>query len=114
MEQQELHDLANGYKAALLDELKTKIALAEAKAVVDAEEARVLAEATASGAIDGKNAETRKIQTADVLANSATYQNALRLVKVEDDNAGHATVGRQYYDALLGLTKAWLYSQSGH
>jgi len=114
VERQDLIELAEGYKDALLDELKSKIALAGAQRDAAIQEATTLEEATAQGIIDGKNADTRKTQTAGVLANSQTYQNALRLVQIAEDNAGHATVHRQYHDALVSLHKAWLYSQGGH
>ena len=114
MEQQALLELAQEYRTALVDELNAKGKVLVLQANVAYEEARILAAAYADGTIDGKNADTRKRQEADVLASNASYQRELELLKEAEAGAGFATVDRQYQDALLGLTKAWLYSQSGH
>lgn len=115
MERHELIELADAYKAALLDELQAKIALAQARRNLAVQENLALAPAKEAGAIDGiELPDTRKRRIAGVLTNDVPYQTRLSQLCTAEDNVGHATAGRQYYDALIGLTKAWLYSQSGH
>ena len=112
MELSELQGLAEEYGKALLEELERKQDLASQESELESAEVFALKEASDAGEIDGKNAESRKLQSASVIANSALCKSARWSVdncKCEVDKA-RAECAR--IDAEIGLTKAWFYSQA--
>ena len=94
----DLQSLGERYAETLVQEYEAK---------VTAERLRecTLAEGYENGEIDGKNAQVREVQTAVLLANNYDLTQA-------DLDAARASAGRKHIEALIGLTKAWLYSQT--
>jgi len=113
MEQQEIEKLARDYETALLEEYKAKIIANNKAAEVAAIEAGLVGAAYADGTIDGKNAETRKAQERALLAGSSEYNLAVGAQSNADTDAMFKEIERKRVEALVSLTKAWLYSQSG-
>lgn len=113
MELKEIHELVENYQRSLAAEYNAGQKAIAAKEVLERIKVQVLAEAQEAGMIDGKNADARKRQTAAIVSENALIDAAcVAVVKTEGD-AATATVTRKSHDALIGLTKAWLYSQSG-
>lgn len=114
MEQQELTTLANQYSAALLEEYTAKLKATNAAAETDRVAAEIIAVGYAEGgAINGKNADTRKAQERALLAESIDYKLAQGAQAQADNEAALLEIERKRVEALVSLTKAWLYSQSG-
>ena len=113
MNQEELTSLALDYKTALLGEQESKFDVAEAQNNLEREKSLALSVALSDGQITGKNAETRKIQESNVLEQCERYRDTVAAALLAEKTSAYTTVERQYFDALIGLTKAWLYSQSG-
>ena len=97
------------YRLALLKQLERQDHLVITKSQAEYEKAEVLATAT----IDGKNADTRKRQTAEALGNDPSYQEALARVTDGEHSMALASIDVKAAQERLSLTKAWLYSQSG-
>ena len=104
----------------LVDKLKSHLAL-EFMAANDAQgvrshaeavQSRIQGAAVAAGEIDGKNAEIRKAQLAAVLTGSEEYQAARAAAEVQEQQATLRGLERRSAEALVSLTKAWLYSQA--
>jgi hypothetical protein len=96
MERGDIRALVEQYRATLVAECATKTHAERLQIAI-------LADAT----IDGKNAEARKRQGQEALAQSEAYQVAQRA-------ASAAEIDRLATRAEIDLTRAWLYSQSGH
>jgi hypothetical protein len=92
----EIIALIDAYRDLLHQELATKTIAEKMKVII-----------LGSTVIDGKNAETRKRQAEQALAESEAYQIAIR-------EAADNEISRKTIEAEISLTKAWLYSQSGH
>lgn len=82
-------------------------ALANARADVERQKAIALAEAYQSGQIDGKNAETRKVQEAQLLETSQPVHAAALLERQLETKHTAARIEREYqhdrYRAMLAL-----------
>jgi hypothetical protein len=94
MDLQDIKTMVKEYAIVLTEEYAAK---------ADAERLRIAT--LASATIDGKN--ERKRQAGEALNGSEPYQKALLIVASTE-------IERRIFDAEIGLTKAWLYSQSGH
>ena len=105
--------LAEDYASALKAEYESKLHLEQLRGQVERLEGVTLAAAYEDGTIDGKNADVRKRQEANALANDGGYQEALHAVAEAERLANAATVDVEHKRALNSLTKAWLYSQAG-
>jgi short-subunit dehydrogenase len=95
MELAEIKDLVERYQEALRDEFATARVREMLWLVVLTE-----------NRIDGSNADERKMQTARALAGAEDYKQAVV-------DAADAENSRLAIEAEIGLTKAWLNSQSG-
>jgi hypothetical protein len=113
MEKAEIEKLARDYETALLEEYKAKIIASNKASEAEAIEAGIVAAAYADGTIDGKNTETRKAQERGLLVASTDYQLALGAQATADTDAMFKKIERERVEALVSLTKAWLYSQGG-
>ena len=111
MNYSDLENLAQKRKLARLEEFEAKTLAARTEANVSWLETKVISAAYEDGTINGKNADTRKRQEADVLASSTTYQQQVIDLRQREDIAQVDQAEREYLDDLIGLTKAWLYSQ---
>jgi hypothetical protein len=96
MDLQTIREMVDQYREMLIEEHAAKS---------KAERLRI--DILAGATIDGKNAETRKRQAETALSECEQYQGALGVAASFD-------IDRRVFDAEIGLTKAWLYSQSGH
>ena len=70
-------------------------------------------EAITGAIIDGKNADARKRQQAEALALCEAYQDALSDIQATEHDKALASIEVRVIEMQLGMTKAWLYSQSG-
>ena len=108
-----IETLAHNRRKARYEELRWKQTLARITADLEQTKNQVLASAYEEGLVNGKNADARKRQEADVLINDQAVQNRTEDVTKAEDHALDAQVEREYYDDVVSLTKAWLYSQKG-
>lgn len=111
MEYQELEKLTYQYADALGKEYILKFDAIDAQAGIERIKTRIIKKAAADGQIDGGNADTRKIQRAAAVANAPGATEARAILKQAELAAAMAEIERKRLDALVGLTKAWLYSQ---
>ena len=74
--------------------------------------ARALLEADAEGLINGKNADARKRQQADILTRSQAVKDAEGNVLRARERIISSQVWCTKMEARVSLTKAWLYSQA--
>ena len=111
--QAEIGMLCNRYTDALVKEYGAKRAAQQERDAVETFKVSVIDTAQRDGQIDGKNSDTRAAQRVAVLAACEDYQDALREVQATEDTAARAETLRKTVEAEIGLTKAWLYSQSG-
>jgi len=109
----EVEKLASDLELALIAEYMAKTDAARQRAVADGRGMRIISEAYADKTIDGKNADIRRGQEAAVLLNDSEYLSLLRNAELLEFHAATAEAERKAHEALIGLTKAWLYSQSG-
>jgi len=72
------------------------LALADARAQVERQKSIALAEAYQSGQVDGKNAETRKVQEADLLSDCASVREAELLERQIESKHVAARIEREY------------------
>jgi hypothetical protein len=96
VDRNEIAELVEIYGSILFREL-------DAKGKLEQQRITILSEAV----IDGKNAEAHKLQTEVALRAEPKYCSALLA-------AQDAETSRKIHEAEISLTKAWLYSQSGH
>lgn len=109
----DIREMVSLYEAALEEEYNAGAELTEANEALDSITAQLLAEAQGAGLIDGKNADARKRQAAAIVDESVLIDASRAIVHKCETEAAGATITRKAQDALIGLTKAWLYSQSG-
>lgn len=109
-----IYELTGALTCALKAEYIARCAVEDAKGKAEVLSIRVIGGAIAAGDIDGKNADTRKAQKAAILVGNLDYQAALSEIVNTENEAALAEIGRRQVEAVVGLTKAWLYSQSGH
>ncbi len=107
----EISELADKYEVQLIQEYDATSALAASEGGLQELRGLVLKGAYDSGVIDGKNADIRKTQEDAVLADDATYQDALDDLLAHKESCNHLKAQRQATEAYIGLMKAWLYSQ---
>lgn len=97
-------------RKARASESECELALADARANVERRKSIALAEAYQSGQVDGKNAETRKVQEAQLLEESTAIHEAELLARQLETKHTAARIDRQYqedrYRAMLALVKA--------
>jgi len=105
--------LAESLARALREEHAARVALHELQARAEREQALLLYSAYNDGTLDGPNADARKRQEAVFLADSPAYQDLLAQVAEAETKAAHAEIERRQVEALIGLTRAWLYAQAG-
>jgi hypothetical protein len=113
MEQQEIRELAESYGQSLGVEYEAKADANAAATEVERIASIIIGAGYADGTIDGKNAETRKAQEREALAKSPEYTAAKEAQAIADDQAALNEINRKQLEALVSLTKAWLYSQAG-
>jgi hypothetical protein len=103
----EIFSVIDLLKAARQSESECGLALADARADVERRKAIALAEAYQSGQIDGKNAETRKVQEAQLLETSQPVHAAALLERQLETKHTAARIEREYqadrYRAMLAL-----------
>lgn len=109
----DIQNLTEQYKNALLAEYHDAQALVQARAESDKLKAVLVGNGYDEGTINGKNSETRKAQEAALLAESIDYTESLQVVGEAESLAAYSEIDRKQAEAMIGLTKAWLYSQSG-
>jgi len=102
-----IYILAQELAEALMAEYEAKCAVADSQAKAAIVEVAVVQQAT----IDGKNADTRKAQRSAALAESTEYREALGNVAKTERVAAMEEIERRRVEAVVGLMKAWLYSQ---
>lgn len=94
-------------KLARADEAGYVMALADAQAEVEKQNAIAVAEAYQSGQIDGKNAEARKVQEIQLLSGSAAVHTAKATARYAETKLVAARIEREYqadrYRAMLAL-----------
>lgn len=105
--------LADTYKAALSIERVAEVALNDARATTEYQRLRETVQAYEAGVIDGKTVDDRKRQEAHNLEKSNGVYWLEHYERQAEADYSLAKIERQRIDALIGLTKAWLYSQSG-
>ncbi len=109
----DIQEMVRLYEEALEEEYNAGAELTESNEALDSITARVLAEAQGADLINGKNADARKRQSAAIVDESVLICASKAIVHRCETEAAGATITRKAQDALIGLTKAWLYSQSG-
>lgn len=112
MNRDEIQDLVEYYGQMLIAEYEAQVEANNAATDVERVEAVLIGAGYVSGSIDGKNAETRKAQERQILAQSSEYAAAREAQTISDDQVALNVINRKKIEALLSLTKAWLYSQS--
>lgn len=105
--------LTERYLTALKSEYEAKQHAQEERDGAEMLKTTVLDFAQRDGKIDGKNSDTRAAQREAVLSECDDYQEALQVIADAESKAARAEIVRKGIDAEIGLTKAWLYSQSG-
>lgn len=110
---QDIKVLADEYKEVLEKERFLRFASAKAARELEERRVEVIAEAIAEERINGKNAEARAIQTESILGADDKMLALSEAKENIDIDLGKSEVDRRYNEALISLTKAWLYSQSG-
>lgn len=105
-------ELVSDYRAALLAERSMLFELSKARAAVESEKVRSIAEAYALGSIDLKNADTRKAGENAAVECSSALPFLQEYEREAEQNAEQAEIDRKCIEAEISLTKAWLYSQS--
>ncbi len=113
MDYQELTSLADGYKKILSKELEAKKAVADTATSMERWKVNAIRSAQDEGKIDGKNAEARAIQEKEILMNDKNLSEAIVAHKVTEGALSAIEIDRKHTEALMSLTKAWLYSQAG-
>ena len=93
-------------------ELEHRLRVACAKQVLSEWETIAQEEAIKADKIDGKNAETRKIQLEAVVLNESRVTEARRVLEQEERDLNETIAESVYAEAKLSITKAWLYSQA--
>ena len=103
--------LAHTLKESMIVEydLKGKAILATSN--FEAVKMSTLNAAYEAGTVDGKNADARKIQEAQVLATSGPYAEAKHAMMEAERAAALAGIECRAVEAQISLTKAWLMSQ---
>lgn len=112
MEFEAIATLVADYEEALKVEYHNKCEAQEQADGIAEKEKVLIADAYASGDIDGKNAETRKAQEQVVLLSDPWLPKAREVLKVKEHRAMGAEIRRKATDARISLTRAWLYSQA--
>lgn len=96
---------------ALQKEYQAKMEVETIRAKGETLQAKLLNVAYVKGVIDGKNADIRRRQEAIVLATADAWEETIiNLVNVEYQ-ASAAEIERKRAEAVISLTRAWLYSQ---
>ena len=112
MEFHEVQKLAVQQLQALEKERLAQQAVADYEQAVEHAKARIIGEAYQNGEIDKRNKDTRSAGEARVLTESERYQILLDKKHLAEEVADKAAIDRRYFDTLISLTKAWLYSQA--
>jgi len=109
MDAHPIFDVIELLKKARQAEAECAQALADARADVERRKSIALAEAYQSGQIDGRNAETRKVQEAQLLETSTPVHEAELLERQLETKHVAARIEREYqedrYRALLALVR---------
>ena len=109
----EVGRLADMLRETLEEELKAGQQVVAAQDTADRMEAAILHGATTDGRIDGKNEKARELQRVTILNGTGEYKIQLSRIVNAKATVSMATLDRKHAEALIGLTKAWLNSQSG-
>jgi len=112
MEFHEVEKLAVQHLDALETERLAQQAVADYEQAIEHTKARIVGQAYQADEIDKRNKDTRSAGEARVLAESERYQDLLDKKAIAEEAADKATVDRRYFDTLISLLKAWLYSQA--
>lgn len=111
MDLQDIETLTGILADALREEYQLRIELETVKATVETRQASVLLDAYAEGVIDGSNAEIRKRQEIVTLAKDDAWQGAIANLSGAEYRVSVAEIERRRVEAIISLTRAWLYSQ---
>jgi hypothetical protein len=112
MELTEIQQMIAKYKGALQRDLDARAQLAEETEGLERYTDGLLAMAYSDGTINGKNADARKRQEAQVIADDQDIHEIEFAIGQCAMEARNAEVERKAQEAMIGLVKAWLYSQS--
>lgn len=113
MDHQELIALTDSYKETLEKEREARLALNTTLTAMEKRKVFLLNLAYATGKIDGKNAEIRSNQEKLILADDEDHASYVSAKAGYESLVSLIEVDRRYLEAVMSLTKAWLYSQSG-
>ena len=113
MNLQDIEQLVNDYECQLNEEYAVKAALVERQNAAEYAKVITLLAAYSDGVIDGKNADMRKLQEAAVVGESESIGEIEHAVKALAQRVALEENTSKALEAQIGLTKAWLYSQSG-
>lgn len=113
MTYEDLEKLSEQYAEALMLEANALKKSAEVSKELEVIKLTVLSGAQEAGIIDGKNAETRKLQTDALLASSHEVVQAQEVSIIVDKLIKSAEIERKRIETLVSLVRAWLYSQAG-
>lgn len=109
---QEYLDMASTYSAVLTRERDLRVKLAEVVRDMEVAKVEIVSQALSEGLIDGKNAEIRSVQEKSILnCNKELIALSINKAALETELT-LAEVDRRHSEALISITKAWLYSQS--
>jgi hypothetical protein len=110
---QDVKELTNSYKALLLIERSAMMELSDARAALESEKSRMIGLAYVAGAIDTKNADTRKTGETKAVEDSPGVYWLEKYAREAQQNYEQAEIDRKAVEIEISLVKAWLYSQSG-
>lgn len=111
MNMQGIEMLADELAEALKEEWHAKVKAETARTTVEILQAKLLVNAYAEGVIDGKNADIRRRQETVALWGDSGYSEAMGFLDIAEHLAGVAEIERKRVEAVISLTRAWLYSQ---
>lgn len=111
MDLQDIKTLTGILADALREEYEAKVKAEEINATAEANQARRLLIAYAEGVIDGTNADIRKRQEIVTLRDDEENQKEMVGLSIMNRHVNRAEIERKRVEAVISLTRAWLYSQ---
>lgn len=112
MELHELEELSEQYGLAVFAEMQAKQAIQVAEQTQKTIESAVLYRGYVSGEIDGKNSDIRALQENALLSSDDDVLSGRENLRELADDWFATFSERERLNALVGLTRAWLYSQT--
>ena len=110
----ELQALSANYRRALSEHYQATLAVIQAQSAVDCEKLRVSSYAQEEGLLNGSNEAARKIQLSSILENTESIHLLEEYLYKARQYADYISLDCKELETEISLTKAWLYSQSGH